>query len=355
MARTRRRTSKKAALSPGTLIHVGEKRTESAKISVVDYTEAACEFREPKTLDEVFPLRDSPTVSWINIDGIHQTDLIENIGKHFSLHPLVLEDIVNTAQRPKVEDYDTSLFFVLKMLSFDPSTAQIHVEQLSLVLGKGFLLSFQEKEGDVFNPIRERIRNAKGHHRRSGADYLAYSLVDAVVDNYFVMLETMGDSIEDLEEELVSNPDPEILKKIHRLKRNMIVLRKSIWPLREVISSLQRTGSKLILESTGIYLRDVYDHTIQVLDTVESFRDIVSGMLDTYLTGISNKMNEVMKVLTIIATIFIPITFIAGVYGMNFHHMPELEWQWLYPEGFWVLITFIVVAMVVFFRKKKWL
>ena len=355
MARTRRRTSKKAALSPGTLVHVGEKKTDKAKISVVDYTEASCDIKDVQTLDEILPLRDSPTVSWINIDGIHQTDLIEKIGSHFSLHPLILEDIVNTAQRPKIEDYDNYIFFVLKMLSYDASSGEIQVEQLSLVLGRGFLLSFQEEEGDVFDPIRERIRNAKGRHRRAGADYLAYSLIDAVVDNYFVMLETMGDAIEDLEEELVSNPDQEIMKRIHKLKRNMIILRKSIWPLREVISSLQRTGSKLILESTGVYLRDVYDHTIQVLDTVESFRDIVSGMLDTYLTSISNRMNEVMKVLTIIATIFIPLTFIAGVYGMNFHHMPELEMEWLYPRGFWILITAIAIMMLVYFRKKKWL
>jgi len=293
-------------------------------------------------------------VTWINVDGIHQVEILERLGEYFGLHPLVVEDILNTDQRPKVEDFGDYIFIVLKMFYYDDSADEIVTEQISLTLGPTLVISFQEREGDVFNPIRERIRSEKGRIRKMGADYLAYVLVDSIVDSYFIILEKLGEKIEDLEEELVTDPRPETLQTIHNLKREMIFLRKSVWPLREVVSGLERGESPLIQESTGIYLRDVYDHTIQVIDTVETIRDMLSGMLDIYLSSVSNRMNEVMKVLTIIATIFIPLTLIAGIYGMNFRYMPELEWPWAYPM-LWLIMLAIGVLMLIYFRRKRWL
>jgi magnesium transporter len=326
-----KKRSHKAGLPPGTLVHIGEQTMERARITILDYDEARFQEKETKTIEECFPFKDRPTVTWVNIDGLHQVDIIEKLGKHFGLHPLLLEDIVNTDQRPKMEDYGDYIFFVLKMpYHWDEDDAEIEAEQVSLILGSNFVISFQEREGDVFGPVRDRIRKNKGRIRKAGADYLTYALLDAIIDNYFIILESIGENIEDTEQRLAANPTPETLQLIHALKKEMIFLRKSIWPLREVVSGLERCESPLIHESTSIYLRDVYDHTIQVIDTVESFRDMVSGMLDIYLSSISNKMNEVMKVLTIFASIFIPLTFVAGVYGMNFANMPELQWRYGY-------------------------
>jgi len=279
--------------------------------------------------------------------------MMEKIANHFGIHSLVMEDILNTGQRPKMDDMDDYVYVVLKMLNYNEEDDEIDAEQISIILGQNFVISFQEKERDVFEPIRERIRKNKGRIRKKGADYLAYTLLDSVVDIYFTILEKIGERIEFLEEELVENPSTQTLQEIHGLKREMIFLRKSIWPLREVISGLERGESSLIKETTVIYLRDVYDHTIQVIDTVETFRDMLSGILDVYLSSISNKMNEVMKVLTIIATIFIPLTFLAGVYGMNFRYMPELEWRWGYFTALF-LMAVIGIGMVIYVRKKKW-
>jgi magnesium transporter len=353
MKRTRKRTTKKAAMSPGTLVHVGERKAEQVRIRIVDYDEHRCEMSEASRIEEIFPFRDTPSITWINIDGIHEAENIEKLGKHFRLHPLLLEDILHTTQRPKVEDFDAYIFLILKILSFEEKSKSLQAEQFSLVLGPNIVITFQEIEGTIFNPIRERIRNTKGHHRRSGADYLAYSLVDAIIDNYFVLLESIGDVIEELEDS--ADPSPEIFTRIHRVRRDMILLRKSVWPLREVISGIQRMGSPLITDVTNLYLRDVYDHTIQVIDTIESFRDMASSIHETYLSRVSNRMNEVMKTLTVIATIFIPLTFIAGVYGMNFAHMPELAVSWLYPFGFWSIVVLVGGSMVLYFKKKKWL
>ena len=349
-----KKRSTKSGLPPGALIHIGEKKVELAKISILDYDENQFEEKEAKTVEECFPFKDTPTITWINIDGLHQVDIIEKIGKNFDFHPLLLEDILNTEQRPKIEDFDTHIYLVLKMLYYDDKTNEINSEQVSIIFGKNYVISFQEKEGDVFNPIRERVRTGKGRIRKMGADHLAYSLIDAIVDGYFIILEKLGENIEDVEEKMMANPTPETLHAIHRLKRKMISLRKSVWPLREVVNALERSDSLLIQDNTRIYLKDVYDHTIQVIDTVETFRDMLSGMLDVYLSSISNKMNEIMKVLTIIATIFIPLTFIAGVYGMNFENMPELKWQWGYP-AIWSVMLFIGILMLAYFRKKKWL
>jgi magnesium transporter len=345
---------KRAGLPPGTLVHVGPARTERVRIRVIDYGEGPLEEKELANIEDCFAFRDTPTITWINVDGVHLVEVVEKIGRHFGLHPLILEDVVNTHQRPKLEDYDNHLFIVLKMLSYDESHDAVRSEQVSLVLGKNFVISFQETEGDVFDPIRERIRNGKGRIRKMGADYLAYALVDAIVDHYFIILEKLGEKIEALEEEMVGDPDHDTLMRAHRLKREMLVLRKSVWPLREVVSRLERGESPLIRKPTYVFLRDVYDHTIQVIDTIETYRDMLSGLLDLYLSTVSNKMNAVMKVLTIIATIFIPLTFVAGIYGMNFEFMPELHWHWGYPIVLAGML-FIGLVMLFFFRKKKWL
>jgi magnesium transporter len=349
-----KKRSKKAGLPPGALVHIGEKKAETLKITIMDYDEAHFEEKEIKTIDECFIFKDKPTVTWINIDGLHQVEILEKLGECYGLHPLVLEDILNTDQRPKMEDYGEYIYIVLKDLDYDDKSSQIEPEQISLILGPNFVFSFQEREGDTFDTIRERLRNSKGRIRKMGADYLAYTLLDSIVDNYFIILEKLGEKIEFLEEKLVTQPTPETLQIIHHLKREMIFLRKAVWPLREVINGLERGEPSLIKESTRIYLRDVYDHTIQTIDTIETYRDMVSGMLDIYLSSVSNRLNSVMKVLTIIATIFMPLTFLAGVYGMNFKFMPELEWRWGYPV-IWLVMVGIGVFMLLYFRKKRWL
>ncbi len=354
MPRLIKKRSKKTGLPPGTLVHIGEKKTEKVEITAINYNQEQYQEKEVKIIGECFPVKNESTVTWININGIHQGEIIEEIGKHLGLHPLLMEDIMNTEQRPKMEDFGDYIFIILKMLYYNEAKNELEIEQVSLIIGANFIVSFQEKKGDVFETIRVRIRNGKGKVRKEGADYLAYALVDAIVDSYFIILEKMGGKIEDIEEKLVADPTTETLQTIHNLKRDMMFLRRSVWPLREVISGLERTGSPLIKETTDIYLRDVYDHTIQVIDTIETFRDMTSGMLDIYLSSVSNRMNEVMKVLTIIATIFIPLTFIAGIYGMNFKYMPELEWHWGYFAALLIMVI-IGVVMLINFRKKKWL
>ena len=349
-----RKRSEKGGLPPGTLVHIGEKKAEKVRITIIDYDAAQFQEKEVETIEECFPFKDTPAVTWINIEGLHQLDTIEKIGKHFTIHPLVLEDIANTEQHPKVEDFDDYIFLILKMLCFDEEYRRLKAEQVGLILGLNFVISFEEGEGDVFNPVRERIRNGKGRIRKLGPDYLAYALMDVIVDSYFLILERIGDRIEDLEEDLLDEPRPETMQAIHSLKGEMLLFRKSVWPLREVISSVERGESDLIRESTGIYLRDVYDHTIHVIDTIETFRDLLSGLLDLYISSVSNKMNEIMKVLTIIATIFIPLTFIAGVYGMNFRYMPELEWRFGYPMTLMVMLI-IGVGMTIYVRNRRWL
>src|SRR3972149_3843884 len=348
MAKLVKKRTQKSGLPPGTLIHIGEKRTEKVKIRIMDYSDMGLKEMEADTIETCFPFKDKPTNTWINIEGIHDVRVLERLGECYGFHSLILEDILNTDQRPKMEDHGEYIYVVLKMLNSDKNNSVV-IEQISLLLGKNFVISLQEGlEGDVFNPVRERIRSGKGRIRKMGSDYLAYALLDSIVDNYFIVLEKLGEKIEVLEEELITNPKRETLHAIHNLKREMIFLRKSVWPLREVISGLERGESSLISKSTQIFLRDLYDHTIQVIDTVEAFRDMLSGMLDIYLSSVSNKMNEVMKVLTIIATIFIPLTFIAGVYGMNFRNMPEIEWQWGYPLSL-LIMGGVAIIMLIFF------
>ena len=348
------RKARKAGLPPGTLVFTGEQKIEKAQIRILDY--GVDHFREKtcERLEECLPLQDSAAVSWINIDGLHEVEIIEKLGNHFGIHALTLEDIVNIDQRPKLENLGDYLFIILKMMSFNKSENRIEAEQVSLIIGSNYVLSFQEKIGDVFEEIRGRIRNSLGRIRSMGADYLAYALMDAIVDNYFIVLEIVGDQIESLEDEVMTNPTTATMQTLQKIKRRLLFLRKSVWPLREVISNLDRGEMPLIKKQTNPFFRDIYDHTIQVVEMVETMRDMNSGMFDMYLSSISNRMNEVMKVLTIIATIFIPLTFIAGIYGMNFEYMPELSWRWAY-FAVWSVMVVVVAGMIVYFKRKRWL
>jgi magnesium transporter len=355
MPKQLKKRSRKTGLPPGALVHIGEKWSEKSRISVMQYDEDTLVEKELAEISRKH-LRDDPSLkTWIHVDGIHDTAILEQMGEEFGLHPLVLEDILNTDQRPKTEDMGSYIFVVLKFFVAESNgTAEIRSEQISLVWGPDFVLSLQEKAGELLNPVRERIRHGKGRIRKAGADYLAHAVIDTVVDSYFSVLEDMEEEIDACEESLVNRPTSAILKTIQGVKRSMIVLRKAVWPLREAVASLERSESPLIAESTNIYFRDVYDHTIQVMDTIETYRDSLSGMLDIYLSSLSNRMNEIMKVLTIIATIFIPLTFIAGVYGMNFEYMPELKWRWGYFIV-WGVMIFIALFMLKWFRKNRWL
>lgn len=350
----KRRTAN-TGLPPGTPVHIGEQKSDQVRITLISYDEAHLDEKRLDGLQDCPSPEEPPAVTWINVDGLHEVDVLEKLGECFHLHPLVVEDILNTDQRPKVEDYEEYIFVVLKSLCHrDQEDDELAIEQISLILGPNYVLSFQEQAGDEFDPIRERIRDNKGRARKMGADYLAYALIDLIVDNYFVVLEQFGERIDPMQEELVTTPTTETLQVIHALKRELTSLRKSLWPLREVVGRLERWDSPLIQQSTRIYMRDVYDHIIQVIDAVETFRDILSGMLDIYLSSTSNRMNEIMKVLTIIATLFIPLTFITGVFGMNFEYMPGLKWRWGYPAAWGIMIA-IAIVMLVYFRRKKWL
>ena len=349
-----KRRSEKKGLPPGSLVYLGEEISKKVKIRVLDYDEENFREKEIENVEECFAYKKEPTATWINVDGIHQREILESLGGHYDLHSLTLEDIMNTSQRPKAEDFDHYIYIVLRMIYLHPKESTLESEQISLILGENFVITFQEREGDVFDPVRQRIKEGKGRIRKMGADFLAYALIDAIVDNYFFIMEYFDERIESIEDNLLDDPPRELLSDIHNTKREVIYLRRAVWPLREVVSLLERGESHLFQKQTLMYLRDVYDHTIQVADTVDSFREMISGMHDLYLSNVSNKMNEVMKILTIIATIFIPLTFIAGIYGMNFKYMPELEWSWSYPL-LWIIIIFIAILMLTFFRKKKWL
>jgi magnesium Mg(2+) and cobalt Co(2+) transport protein (corA) len=340
-------------MAPGTPIHIGKRKLDKVSLGVIEYNCNNIKKTTPHYIEECKKNHIESSIKWINIDGLHETAVLEQLGKSFSLHPLVVEDMLNTEQRPKIEDYGSYIFLVTKMLSYDSTKKAIVSEQQSIVLGSDFVITAGEKEGDVFNPIRERLENESSRIRKLGADYLAYSLLDAIVDNYFIVLEKLGDEIEEVEEMLINKPDPQALRFINDLKRDMLYMHKCIWPLREVTGILERGESPLVTESTHLYLRDVYDHVIQAMDTAETYRDILSGLIDIYLSSLSNKMNEIMKVLTMISTLFIPLTFLAGLYGMNFKFMPELEWRWGYFTilGIMVIVT---VSMLYFFKRKKW-
>lgn len=342
----------KAGAAPGTLIHIGPPRADQPAIRVIEYDQHEISDRLIQAAGD-YVVRSGDHVAWLNVDGVHQVEVIEALGRAFNLHPLVMEDILSIDQRPKVEDYDGYLYLVMRVLRYDMTSHEIQSEQLSLILGDGFLLSLQELPGDIFDGIRKRLQEGR-QIRAMPSDYLAYALLDAVVDQYFLALEHLGDQIEALEDELIERPQPTTLTQIHHYRREMLMLRKAVWPLREVLGRLSRDESPLISAGTRVFLRDVHDHTIHVMDTVDTLRELLVGMLDLYLSSVSNRMNEVMKVLTIIATLFMPLTFIAGVYGMNFKFMPELDWRWGYPVVMLVMLG-ISIGLLLAFRRRKWI
>jgi magnesium transporter len=350
----RRKRPIRPGLSPGTITNDGKHTQGPVRITVLDYDATNYSEKVVSSIEECFPYRDTTTVTWINIEGLENTEVLEKVGTHYSIHPLVLEDILNTGQRPKMEDFENYLYVTMKMIRLAGLRPDIQVEHVSFVIGSNFLISFQEgMTGDVFDPVRARIRK-DGRIRKFGTDYLAYALIDVIVDNYFLVCEHLEEVVEGLEEDLVQNASPALLQKITALKKKMIILRKSIWPLREVASGLEISESSLVQDNTRIYLHDVHDHVIQGIDTLETIREMVSGMIGIYLSSLSLRMNEIMKVLTLIATVFIPLTFIAGVYGMNFEYMPELSWRYGY-FAVWVVMISIAVAMILYFRKRQWI
>ncbi len=355
MFRFPRRMHEQAGLPPGTTVHIGERRVEKVRITVFDYDESHVEERVVGSVEECAAYRDKPTVTWINVNGVHDVGVIEKLCDCYKIHPIAREDIANTGLRPKLHDYGDYLFIILKMLYLEDGRRGVRVEQVSLILGKNFVISFQEDGSDVFDGVRGRIRAGAGRIRRSPADYLAYRLLDAIVDGYFVVCESLGDEVELAQERLLGKPDAESLHTIQSLRGELIELRRSVWPLREVVASLERGESPLVTKETAVFMRHVYDHTIEIIETLESFRDLVAGMIDIYLSSISVRLNEVMKVLTIIATIFIPLTFIVGIYGMNFHVMePSIAWRY----GFAAVMTVcavVAVGMLVNFRRRGWL
>ncbi|TCK64860.1 magnesium transporter [Winogradskyella wandonensis] len=339
---------------PGSVIYTGKKTNKKLHIHSFDYTKESIEETVLLNIEDASAYKETSSVTWININGLNYTQEISNIGNQYNLHPLVLEDITHTSQRPKIDEYEDYIFVVLKMLYYDEKE-QIVVEQVSFILGKNYVLTFQEAEGDVFDTIRERLRENKGRIRGLKSDYLMYALIDAVVDNYFSVIETLGNKIEDLETELFSgNTREDINIEIQQLKREILKVRRAIFPLREIISRIEKSENSLINKRTITYYRDVYDHLIQVSENIDIYREMIWSLMDMYMTTISNKMNEVMKVLTIIATIFIPLTFIAGIYGMNFEYIPELDYRYSYFI-LWGIMIVLFVGMLYYFRRKKWL
>lgn len=348
------RTYKKAGLPPGTLIHIGEIKNEHPVVTVVDYDENNLTIENSLSIKDALSMKKHTAYRWINLDGIHDSNIIKSIGSFYGIHPLVLEDIQNTGQRPKVEEYEGYLFIVVRMIYFDNNINEITTEQVSIIMGKDYLLTFQENKDNFFIPLIDRISKGISNIRKMGIDYLLYAILDLIVDSYFLVLEKTGEEIELSEDSMVISPRPETLRKVHGLKREMLYMHKAIWPLREVVGGLQRRECCLISNTTSIYLRDVYDHIIQMMDTIETYRDILSGIVDLYLSVASNKMNEIMKFLTVFSVLFMPLTFIAGVYGMNFEYMPELKFKYGY---LFVLVAMGVcfVSMILFFKKRKWL
>jgi magnesium transporter len=351
-ARLIKKRGNKVGAAPGTLVHIGDISTPDTDIYAIHYDQHTIHEQKIVQIGDCRSQGSDNQTSWINVDGLHHPEIIRELGELYGIHPLVQEDILNTDHRPKVEVHDDHLYIVIKMLQFDEQSECLKSEQVSLIVGDNYLLSFQEKTGDVFNGVRERVRSGR-KIRQLGPGYLAYALIDAVVDNYFVLLEKFGDAIEDLEQQLLDNPGKFTLNKIHHFKREMLLLRKVVWPLRELLSSLSRDESVILSRETRVHLRDVYDHSIHIIDNVETLRDLLSGMLDLHMSSSNQRMNEIMKTLTLFATIFMPLTFIAGVYGMNFEHMPELSWSWGYPAT-WLVMGSIAGGLLIYFKWRRW-
>lgn len=346
--------SKKVGMAPGVLIHVGDILEQETTLSLINYNQDNIEKKQIFNIDELIEYKDKKSITWVNIEGLQNVSLIESIGKTFNIHTLVLEDILNTHQRAKFEAYDDYLYIVLKELSVEKGMFSVLYEQVSIVVFKNFVFTFKEKKDLLFEPIIKRLENNKGRGRTLGTDYLTYALLDTIVDMNFLLLDALDLTSDEIEEELLSHPTPKTLSTIQQVKRELIYVRKSISPLRELLSSILRSDSPLILEETHIYFKDIYDHSIHIIEEIETYRDILTSLLDIYISSVSNKMNEVMKVLTIFATIFIPLTFMVGVYGMNFEYMPELKWQWAYP-ALWVGFIVFTLTALGYFKKKKWI
>ncbi len=375
MSRFRRHRSAPGS-APGMLRAPTERRVEKVSIRLLDYDSERFEEKQVETLgagdrdaerledgqqtaiDELQPyLHRQDSVTWIDVVGLHDIDLLSRLGDEFGLHPLALEDVINTHQRPKLEDYGDHCFLILRLPHLGE---QLSTEQISLFLGRGWVVTFQETAEDPFEPVRDRLRRGRPRIRGGGADYLAYALMDTLVDSFFPLLEQYGERIQALEDELLDEPEQGTLGRVHAVKKDLMEIRRATWPLREVINGFERQDIELVGEQTRLFMRDCYDHTVQVIDIVETYRDMAAALTDLYLSSVSNRMNEVMKVLTVIASIFIPLTFLAGIYGMNFNpdaspwNMPELNWRWGYP-AFWVLLLAVGGGMVWLFRRKKWL
>ena len=354
-SKKKKKSYKTVNRAPGTLLYRGKKKSTITALDVINYNKESYNKIETQNVEEAFHYKGNDQITWINVNGLNNTSEIEKLGLHYGLHPLTLEDISNTTHRPKIDEFDDYLFIILKMLHFKNEDELLY-EQVSLVLGKDYVLTFQEADGDVFNELRERISSGKGRVRTLGSDYLMYSILDAVVDNYLTVIEAFGDKIEDIEDKVFegNSDDNQTPTTIQSLKREVLKIRRSVYPLREVISHLDKLEHPIIDIKTHNFLRDLYDHIVQVNESIELYREMVWSLLDMYMTIISNKMNEVMKMLTIIATIFIPLTFIAGIYGMNFDNMPELHYKYSYFILLGVMLI-IFIIMIIYFRKKKWL
>jgi len=348
-----KKLTKKTGMPPGAVCYIGEQRDFIPNLNLIEYSPDFFEQKTIKRISEV-DVAGRNHVHWLNVEGIHDTQLIEQIGEHFQLHPLILEDIVNTSQRPKLEEYDNCVFITLKSLVFNEKEKRVTPEQISIVLFKNLVITFQEQIGDTLSEVLERIKLSKFKIRGKGTDYLVYALIDLIVDKYYFSIEALGSQLELLEDEVFNNPSPASLQKIQSIKHELLEVRRSVYPLREVINRFQKDDLDFIDESNLKYFNDVYDHTIKIIDTIETYRELNTGLKDIYLSSISLKMNQIMQVLTIVGAIFIPITFLAGVYGMNFDYMPELHWKYSYPV-FWLIILLIIGALITFFRRKKWL
>jgi len=346
--------SEKSGLPPGSLVHVGEVHTHEHKISVINYNQSTLKKHTVKSIEELLPYKTTDTITWVIIDGLTDIGIIDAIGHHFDIHGLVLEDILNTHQRPKFEEFNDYLYIVVKAISLGNEAFNVEYEQISLLILKNFVFTFMEKPDTLFDPILNRLDNDQSQIRHLGSDYLAYIIMDTVVDEYFALQDAFDELIESVEDTLLSDPSSETLATIQKIKRELIFLRRSVSPLRELLAAIQRSESPLLNEKTRRYFGDIYDHAIRIIEALESYRDLIAGMLDIYLSSVSNKMNETMKVLTVFASIFIPLTFIAGVYGMNFEYMPELKWRWGYPV-LWLFFISVSVFLLRYFKKKKWL
>ena len=346
--------SKKSGLAPGTLVHIGEVHEHEHSIMMMNYNSTKLEKHTINSIEELLPYKTTDSVTWVIIEGLKDIAIADAIGQYFDIHPLVLEDILNTNQRTKFEEYPDYLYFVIKATSLHKGSFNIEYEQISILVLKHFVFTFMEKPDALFDPIINRLNNEEGHLRNSGSDYLAYVIMDTVVDEYFTLQDAFDELIESIEDDLLTHPSVETLVTIQKIRRELIFLRKTVSPLRELLAAIRRSESPLFDERTKRYFADIYDHSIRIIEAVESYRELISGMLDIYLSSVSNKMNETMKFLTVFASIFIPLTFIAGVYGMNFEYMPELKWKWSYPI-LWSVFIGIAVSLLFYFKKKKWL